>query len=311
MGEMEKESLLNEVKRILVRGGYQIGVPILRSMIFDIIARKDDRILIIKVLHNADSLRFEVAREMKILGHEFKASPMVIGVRSGTGPIMDGVVYSRHGIPVISLQTLYDIVIEGVNPMVYVAPGGFYVDLDGELLRDIREKRGISLGELARVAGVTRKTIQLYEEGMSSTVDVALKLEEFLRAELIKPIDVFTFADLSEERIASDEIMFQDIYRRLIEIGYDVFLTLKCPFEAISKDNRDLMLTGFEEKERRLRYKAQNIRIFSEILGKRGFIVVSDTRYEDYDGVAIIRKREIMRYDKDELKKVVEERSGI
>ncbi len=308
---MEKETLLREVKNILMRGGYRIGEPVLRSMIFDIIARKGERILIIKVLHNADSLRVEVAREMKILGHEFKASPMVIGMRSGTGPLLDGVVYSRHGIPVISLQTLYDIVIEGVNPMVYVAPGGFYVDIDGELLREIREKRGISLGELARVAGVTRKTIQLYEEGMSSTVDIALKLEEFLRAELIKPIDVFSFADLSEERAPEEDIIFPDIYRRLVEMGYDVFLTVKCPFEAISKDERDLMLTGFEEKERRLKYKAQNIRIFSEILDKRGFIVVSDTRYEDYNGVAIIRKREIMRYDKDELKRVVEERSGI
>ncbi len=308
---MEKEELLREIKNILMRGGYLIGVPVRKSMVFDLIARRDERILIIKVLHNADSLRAEMAREMKILGHEFNASPLIVGFRSGAGPILDGVVYSRHGIPVISLKTFYDLIINEEQPMVYVAPGGFYVDIDGDTLRKIREERGLSLGELARMTGVTRKTIQLYEEGMSSTVDIALKLEEFLNVDLIKPVDVFSFADLSEERTALDNVIFEDVFRRLMEIGYDVFLTLKCPFEAISRDRTEVMLTGFEDNEKKLKYKAQNIRIFSEILEKKGFIVMSDSEYEEYNGVAIITRSEIMSYDKEEINKIVNERSDL
>ncbi len=308
---MEKEELLSVIKRILVKGGFDIGEPIRRSMIFDFIARRDNVILIIKVLQNADSLRQEIAREIKILGHEFKAAPIIIGLRSGTGKLLDDVVYSRYGLPVITPETFREFVIEGISPMVYVAPGGFYVNIDGELLKEIRDKRGISLGDMARIAGVSRKTIQLYEEGMSSTVDIALKLEEYLGEELIRPIDLFSFADLSEDRIPDEKVIFEDIYRRLTKMGYDVFLMRKCPFEAISRDSMDVMLTGFEKNERRLKYKAQNIRIFSELLDRQGFIVVSETTYEDYNGVAIIKKKEIMSYSKDELKKVIEERSSI
>ncbi len=308
---MDKEKLRTEIKNILIRGGFSIGEPVRRSMIFDFIARRDDIILILKILVNADSLRPDIARELKILGQMFKGAPIIIGMHSGAGEIIDDVVYSRYGVPVISKETFRSYIIDNVAPMVYVAPGGFYVNLDGKLLREIRSRRGISLGEIAAMAGISRRTIQLYEEGMSSTVDIALKLEEYLQTELIEPIDLLNFTDKTEEIASGDDARFHDIYQRLTEMGYNVFLMRKCPFEAISKDKQDVMLTGFEKSEMRLKYKAQNIRIFSEILERRGFIVISESSYEDYNGVAIIKKREIMSYDKEELKKVIEERSGI
>ncbi len=303
--------LLREVKHILLRGGFTIGEPVKRSMVFDIIARRDDIILIIKVLTNADSLRGEMAREMKILAHQFGAAPLIICEHTGAGENLRGVIYSRHSIPVISLGTFWDIVIEESPPMVFVAPGGFYVNINGEKLRKVREARGISLGELSRQVGVSRKSIQLYESGMSATVDVALRLEEFMNEDLIEPIDLFHFTSFSDIDNTFTKIMFEDIYQRLVDMGYDVFLTLKCPFEAISRDAQEVMITGIGEKERGLKVKTENIRIFSEILEKRGFIVMKETRYEDYNGVAIIRKKEIMQYTKEELKKVVEERSSI
>ncbi|NPA75789.1 MAG: transcriptional regulator [Euryarchaeota archaeon] len=308
---MDKEELLREVKGILSRGGFVIGEPLRRSMVFDLIARRDSTILILKILLNADSLRGEMAREMKILAHQFKGAPLVVCLKTGAGENMRGVIYSRHGVPVISLETFWDLIIEETPPMVFVAPGGFYVNLNGKKLRDIREARGISLGELARMVGVSRKAIQLYEAGMSATVDMALRLEEVLGEELIEPIDLFHYSDFTEHENSFSKIMFEDVYRRLVDMGYDVFLTLKCPFEAISKDREEVMLTGFEKSEKALKIKTQNIRIFSEILGKRGFIVMSESSYEDYNGVAIIRKKEIMSYTKEELKKTVEERSSI
>ncbi len=308
---MEKEELLHEVKRILVRGGFQIGEPIRRTTVFDIISRRDDFILIIKVLLNADSLRPDMARELTVLGHELKAVPIIVCMRSGAGDNVRGVVYSRHSIPVISLDTFWDLIIDETLPMVFVAPGGFYVNINSERLKNVRNKNGISLGELARVAGVSRKAIQLYESGMSSTVDVALQLEEYLHTELIEPIDLFHFSEISNRKAEPTNTVFGDIYQRLVDMGYDVFLMMKCPFEAISRDHEEVMLTGFEKSEKRIKYKTQNMRIFSEILDKRGFVVMSETEYRDYNGVAIIKKREIMRYDKEELKKVVEERSSI
>ncbi len=308
---MEKEEITKQVIEVLQRGGFAVGVPVVRTMIFDVIARREREIYIIKILVNADALRFEMARELKILSKEFDAIPILIGFRSGAGKIIDSVVYSRHGIPVISIETFKEFILYDEPPMVYVAPGGFYVNIDGENLKKVRQERGISLGELGRMVGVSRKTIQLYEEGMSSTVDIALRLEEFLGVELIEPVNLKNFAELSEDRCTLKNIAFEDVYQRLMDIGYDVFLTLKCPFEALSKDEQDVMLTGFENNEKKLKYKSQNIRIFSEILDKQGFIITSKTHYEEYNGVAVIRKTEVMQYSKDELKKVVEERSSI
>ncbi len=308
---MEKEELLKNAVYILQKGGFKVGLPIGRSMAFDIIARRGEEIYIIKVLSNADSFRPEMARELKILSKELDAIPIVLGFKSGGGKIIDGVAYSRHGIPVISLGTFADIMINDEFPMVYVAPGGFYVNINGEALKDIRMARGISLGELARIAGVSRKTIQLYEEGMSSTVDVALRLEEFLGAELIEPVNFREFINFEEDRVPPENMAFEDVYRRLMDMGYDVFLTLKCPFEALSRDERDVMLTGFEKNEKKLKNKAMNIRIFSDIVDKRGFIIMSQTKYEEYNGVAVIKKQEIMEYNRHELKKIVEERSSI
>ncbi len=303
--------MVKEIRNILYRGGFDIGEPIKKTIIFDLIARKNRNILILKALLNMDSLRNEIARELKILGSELNASPIIIGKKGGMGSILDGVVYSRHGIPIISIGTFRDFIIEGIPPAVYAAPGGFYVNIDSSLLREIRKKRGVSLGRLAEAAGVSRKTIQLYEEGMSSNVEIALKLEKFLNTELILPINLFDLGKMEEERYHLNDIEYGEIYRRLIDIGFDVFLTLKCPFEALSKDDRDVMLTGIEKKERNLKYKAMNIRILSKIFERRGFIVIENSKFEEYDGVAIIRKNEVMERKKDEIRELVEERSSI
>src|SRR5207244_9802827 len=89
---------------------------------------------------------------------------------------------------------------EGVPPFLFSAPGGLYAHLDTEALRRLREEREVSLGTLADIAGVTRRTIQMYLEGMSATMDGAMRLEEFLQESLVLPVD--PFAMLSDRTAA-------------------------------------------------------------------------------------------------------------
>ena len=304
--------MLREIREILARGGFEIGEPLFKSISFDLIARGRDRLLILKALINIDALRSEIARELKILAKELEASPIVIGKRSAMGEILDGVIYSRHGIPILSLDTFKDFIIEGEYPMVYASPGGFYVNINGELLRKIRIDRGISLGQLAKVAGVSRKTIQLYEEGMNATVNSALRLEDYLNVPLIETIDILDFNRYEEERYPYTPRNYEDIYQKLIEIGYDVFFTFKCPFEALSKDNRDIFLTGIGRDTKKIRYKALNLKILTHILEKEAFIIVEKSKYEEIEGVPIIEKEELMEINrKEEIRKMVRERSAI
>jgi len=308
---MEKAKLLRDIRELLLRENFEIGEPILKSISFDMIARRDDLILILKALLNIDALRAEVARELKILGKELKAAPIIIGKRNAMGEIMDDVVYSRHGLPILSFNTFKNFIVNGEYPMVYASPGGLYVNINGWLLRRIREARGISLGELAKIAGVSRKAIQLYEEGMNATIDSALRLEEYLGIPLIEPIDILDLRKLKEERYENIENV-DDIYRKLMKIGYDVFLTIKCPFEALSKDDRDVFLTSIGSNERKLKAKAMNLSIFTEILEKNAFIVVNKAKYEEINGIPLIERSEIMEIEsKEEVRKIVRERSAI
>src|SRR3989304_1669875 len=102
-----------------------------------------------------------------------EAPPLVVGERSGTGPLEDGVIYSRFGVPILARQTFVEFLEDGVPPFVFSAPGGLYVRLDTEALRRAREERQISLGTLADVAGVSRRTIQMYPEGVAAAGDIA------------------------------------------------------------------------------------------------------------------------------------------
>ena len=98
--------------------------------------------------------------------------------------------YVRDGIYAISPATLYDYFVEKIPPLVYALPGGLYVNIDGEVLRDLREKRNMSLGDLGQVLGVSRRTISKYEGGMGTTLDVAIRIEEFFNTGVVESIDL-------------------------------------------------------------------------------------------------------------------------
>ena len=92
----------------------------------------------------------------------------------------------------MSYTTLHDYLVEGVPSLIYAAPGGLYVNIDGDTLKTLRTQRNVSLGTLANVAGVSRKAIRMYEAGMGAKVEIAVKLEKFFDEPLVRPADMFT-----------------------------------------------------------------------------------------------------------------------
>jgi putative transcriptional regulator len=97
----------------------------------------------------------------------------------------------RYDIPAVNVQTLYDYFVENVPPLVSAAPGGLYVSIDGDVLKEARTKQAMSLGTLASELGVSRRTISKYEEGgMDASIDVVQHLEELLDVALAKSIDI-------------------------------------------------------------------------------------------------------------------------
>lgn len=290
--------MLGNVRFLLARAGYYVSKPLpKRSISFDIVARRDDSLLIIKVLSNVDAFSRDNAEEMKVLAEALEASPVVIGERSGSGKVEEGIVYSRFGIPIISIETLAEFLLEGVPPFIFAAPGGLYVKLDHLRLKELREERNISLGTLAEVAGVSRRTIQMYESGMGAMIDVALRLEEYLDEPLVLPIDPFAYSPQGHETglgFYELDLFEQKIFEILAQLGFSVLPTVKCPFEALTSERENLFITGLGKDERKLKEKARIVSDISRVTEQRSVIIIERIKsHTSLEGTAIIGKDEL------------------
>lgn len=311
---MDRSDLVQELRQTLTQGGFFVSEwGQLKPIGFDLVARRDDDLLIIKVLRNVDSFDDRVADELKVLARFLDGSPLLVGQRSSSHRLEDGVVYARQGIPAVNPETMRDLVLEGVPPMAYSAPGGYYVNIDGDVLERARRERGLSLGDLAEVARSSRRTISMYEEGMSAMVDAALRLEEFLEVELVEPIDITEMAEEDEAArqldLADLEAFERSIAQRLLGVGLDVVPTTRSPFQALTLDEGRTILTGMSDRDRKLGLKAKLLANLSEITESGGVFFVSRSRHAILEGTPLVTREELDETDSREaLVEMIRER---
>ncbi|HEY9245694.1 MAG TPA: transcriptional regulator, partial [Candidatus Methanoperedens sp.] len=232
---MNKELLINRVISVLSKGGFVISERCdIRPRSFDLAARCDDILLLIKVLYNIDGLNEETAREMQFLSSHLQGHSLIIGEKTRDHSLEGGVVYLRFGIPAFDISTLEDYFIENIPPLIYAAHGGLYVNIDGSSLKDERIRKNISLGALASLLGVSRRTISKYEQGeMAASVDLALKLEEIMDRGFAVAVELFA-------QVHPDKTTRQDtgqrpgIFSLLEDMGFNVLPTTQAPFDAVS-----------------------------------------------------------------------------
>ncbi len=288
-------ALLESVVRILAKAGYGVAdLAETKPRCFDVIARKDDIILILKVLYNVDSLKSEVAEEMKKLAKLLEASPIVVGERFKFDFLERGVVYTRYGLPVVNLATFYDFIVENIPPYIYSAPGGYYVKLDSKKIREARERLGISIGEMAKMLGVSRRTIKKYEEGIDTSLSTAAKIEEILGAYVIKAIDLTKFG--YECEISCDDEAFEgkegEILEQLRVIGVAVYPVKHAPFDAISKVEDRQILTGVKQV-REIERRARLLGKISETIEARAAYITDRELKKKVDSVVFVLKEEL------------------
>lgn len=299
---MSREDLINTSRAILAKAGFDVSSALnLRSICFDIVGRKDDTLIIIKILSNIDAFSRENSEEMKVLAEALGASPLLIGETSSSGPLEAGIVYSRFKIPIISNETLADHLLEEVPPFIFAAPGGLYVKIDSELLKTMRESGGISLGTLAETAGVSRRTIQMYESGMGAMIDAALRLEEFLRVPIIEPINPFVYRNeqkSTEHMTPKDQRTGSQPLNHLLDIGFSITPVVKSPFEAITRSDKMVILTGLGTDEEKLIQKALIASEISKIAGRHSLVIVERKRSSDnIDSTAVVTNAELEKMD--------------
>ena len=298
---MDRMELINTTRAILAKAGFDVSSALsLRGICFDIVARRDERVLIVKVLSNIDAFSKDNADEMKVLSESLGAVPLVTGERSSSGALEPGIVYSRFNISIVSNETLADLLLEEAPPFIFAAPGGLYVRLDSDLLRSAREERGISLGVLAETAGVSRRTIQMYESGMGAMIDAALRMEEFLGLPIIEPIDPFTFK--SEERLKEqrEPPRIDDSFalKQLSTMGFSVRTVVKSPFEAVSKTDSTLMLTSLGSDDEKVMERAIVASELSRIMDRFSILIVEKKHDRDnINSTAVVSNEELKKID--------------
>ena len=299
---MERAELLEHVRDVLIKGGFYVSdINHMHLTGFDLVARRDDSLLIIKVLVNIDSLSEHLSKELRTLSFLIKATPLLIGQKTGLATLEHDVVYFRSGIQAITLETLKNHILEGIPVRIYAAPGGLYVNLDQEKLQKLRKEKDISLGSLARHVNVSRRTIQMYEDGMNARIEVASRMEKLLETSIIIPIDFLNQQIRDDQSISPSAQTLQnmrnlqrEIFYLLQNVGYKIIPMARFPFDALSKDKENILLTGVHEYNQRLIKKAHMISSISKITEKHAVVFTDkEGRETNVEGTPIIVKREL------------------
>ncbi len=309
--------MLSNIRETLSAAGFIVSeVYNIRLSGFDIIARKDDILLIIKVLTNIDSFSDDVARELRTLCSVLHATPLLIGEHNGFNKLEDNVVYLRFGVQAITLDTLKNYLLEKNSIRIYAGPGGLYVRINEEKLKKLRQEKNISLGSFARHINVSRRTVQMYEEGMNARVDVAERIEELLEHSIITPIDVFKNQDLDtdisslyDQALQHFEHFQREIFLLLQEAGYKIFPLDKFPFEAVSKEKEKILLTCIQKYNAQLSKRAQVVNSISKITEKHAVVITDKDGKQNIHGTPVIAKKELKKLrDPEEVLRLILER---
>ena len=270
----------------------------IRPRSFDVCARRGRSFLLIKVLSNIEGLSEDTSQEMRRLAVLFNGSPIVVGEHTNDHALESGAVYLRYGIPCVNLDTLHDYFVEEAPPLVYAAPGGLYVEIDGDTLRAVRESKNISLGELSKQLGVSRRTISKYEGGMNATIDVALRLEEILDTPLACPINfLIKFEKNNEEEKVKNDLsnasaLEKDALGTLVNIGFEVFHTTRAPFNALSKEEENKMLTGVSDYTEVMLKKARFMSSFASVAQTYSLFIVKGMGHSRQIGNTVLIKHD-------------------
>lgn len=256
---------------------------------FDYVARRGDVVLLLKVATNIDSIIEEAAREMTRISRALHALTFIVGERAGQRELSRGTAYFRYGLPSISFETFEDL-LEGQPLLVYAAPGGEYVNIEGTRLREARDEKDLSRGELASLIGVSRSMVRRYEEGeANATAQICVRMEEVLNSAIVRPVSLEPRGEPERgKRTYEPDGLERRISVSLSEMGLTVMTTRRAPFNAVSSDDTEMLLTGVSRRARGIAHRAAIVRELSEILETRSVFILKEQSQEQVEDIPLI-----------------------
>jgi putative transcriptional regulator len=290
-----------------------------RPSCFDLVARKGDKLILVKVLANIDVLTSQDAMALQLVAHFFNATPLVVGKKTRKGELDPGVVYKRYGVSTIAPPSFQSMIAEEQMPREISQKGGRFVAIDGDKLRKTRLEQNMSTGKLAECVQVSARAVLAYEnEQMGVSTDIAERLEEVLETDLIIPID------LLDERIEEKTLKQRDdpqdipdlefrVNQFFERLGMRVLWTDRAPFHIAAKERGLPLMSGVGSiRSQSLKKRVEILKSVSKVTESNAVLIVEEGRAEEsVSDLPVIRQLELDHIDKPrELKKIIKERSN-
>jgi predicted transcriptional regulator len=299
---MNREEMLSAAESVLKSAGFKISKRICsRPSCFCVAARKQGNLAFIRVPIDLSKITLRDAFELRTVCSHFSATPLLLGDKARDRQLEDDTVYTRYDIYAVTLKTLEDVV-RGMLPLVEAGPGGYYVRLNGEAVRERRMKLGLSVGKLADHLRISRRTLYGYERGMAkASVSAAYNLEWILGIPVVQPIDVFRpfpagagfFA--AAKRLIIKNRFLHTVLRRLRLHNFKAAATTRTPFDFVAQPpNETLNIIGGvpREGEKNIEQRAEEILSISGVARAQP-LFVTDGKIIPYNNIPLVHVEEL------------------
>jgi predicted transcriptional regulator len=157
---------------------------------------------------------------------------------------------------------------------------------------------------MAEAVGVSRKTIQLYEEGGGGRIDIIERIETFIQTAIVKPINPLLFSEINKnitytESCNENEGMddfggIGEVFRIITSKGVKIIPLRKCPFDGVMIIGNKYLTTIGSKNELKVRTKI--VFPVSRIIERIPLAIVTDQYANDskaINGVPVITKNEM------------------
>jgi putative transcriptional regulator len=285
--------MVKSAEAVLKEAGFTVSEKCCcRPSCFDYAARKGENVVLIKVQSDIDNLSPADSHELGVISRCVSAASFLLSERTREKPLEDDTVYSRYNALILTPKTFENIVLREVYPLIQAGPGGYYVEIDREAIKRRRQELGLSVGEMAEMIGISRRTLYGYERGMAkASVTAAYNLIYTLGVPVAKPINVFErssdqlkcFLTAAKRVIATNKLL-QKILRRLTRCH--VTPVKKAPFDfVINVPEEKLRIIGgiSDEKERDLNRRIDEILSVSKIVKAYPILITEGQKPSNMD----------------------------
>lgn len=275
-----KSSLIDKLGIFLLKDGFT--VKSLTRTCFDILSRKQDKILLIKVLEDANAVNKLHVNEMNVVSSYINAVPIIIAEKAGN-KLEDNILYARFNLYTLNFNTFVSS-IKNKFPFVKRTQAGFTASIAGDKLREKREEKGYSLNYLSKRVGVTSRMIDKYEKGDSEiTISKAMKIYDIFGHQVFNELNIF----LSKNKIESN--YKSDFSKKYFELGFEAADTSKSPFDIIARKGDELILTEIGDKAR------PDFSSLSKLLDADNLVIFDKKKPKD---VPAVSREEFLEFEK-------------